>query len=181
MPLMRGLRSPAAVAALALQCAAATALLLSGVVVVAALSLGSANALAHDYTLEDLRIEHPYARPTPPGARTGAAYLTIRNAGRESDRLVRVSSPVAASADLHSMTMEGNLMKMRQVSSIGIPAGTTVMLGSGGYHVMLVGLVHPLVAGGDVSLTLTFERSGSIDVSAPVVPLSMDAQSAHRH
>ena len=154
---------------------------LAPVTAISALAMLATPALARDYALKDLRIEHAYARPTPPGARTGGAYFTIRNVGREGDRLVSVSSPVAASAELHSMQMEGNLMKMRGVPSIDIPSGATVTLGSGGYHVMLVGLRHTLATGDDVPLTLTFEKSGSIDVSAPVQPLSMDAQSAHRH
>jgi copper(I)-binding protein len=177
---MRGFRSAAA-RGFSRPSPARLAPLTFSILAAGVLSLGSANALARDYTLGSLHIEHAYARPTPPGARTGGAYFTIRNAGREADRLLRVSSPVAASAELHSMTMEGNLMKMRAVPSIDIPAGATVTLGSGGYHVMLVGLEHPLATGSVVPLTLTFERSGSIDVSAPVQPRSMEAQAAHRH
>lgn len=137
-------------------------------------------AFAHDYVFNDLHIDHPYARPTPPGARTGGAYFTIRNFGAKADRLLRVSTPVAASAELHSMTMNGNLMKMRPVPALDIPAGATVTLGTGGYHVMLVGLARPLVAGGEVPLTLTFEKAGAIDVRAPVEARPADAALAHR-
>ena len=137
------------------------------------------HALATDYTLKDLRIEHAYARPTPPGARTGGAYFTIRNAGRESDRLLRVSSPAAKRSEIHSMTMDGNVMRMRAVPSLDIPAGASVKLG-GDYHVMLVDLAHPLAIGDKVPLTLTFEKAGAIDVTADVEAASVGAQ-AHAH
>ena len=133
-------------------------------------------AVATDYPLHDLRIEHPYARPTPPGARTGGAYFTIRNLGRASDRLVRVASPSAQSAEVHSMKMDGNVMRMRAVPSLDIPPGTSVTLGAGAYHVMLLGLTHPLAAGDKVPLTLTFEKAGEIDVTADVEAGPMGAQ-----
>jgi len=125
-------------------------------------------AVASDYTLKDLRIEHPYARPTPPGARTGAAYFSVRNAGRVPDRLIAATSSAARSVELHSMTMEGNLMKMRAITGIDIPAGGSVSLAGGGYHAMLVDLVKPLHAGDRVPLTLTFDKAGTIEVVANV-------------
>jgi copper(I)-binding protein len=151
---------------------------------VAALAIAvPSSAFAHDYTLGTLRIEHPYARPTPPGARTGGAYFTIRNTGEAGDRLLRVSSPVAQTAELHSMTMDGNLMKMRAVPALDIPSGSTVSLGTGGYHVMLMGLHHSLAVGDEVPLTLVFERAGALDVTAHVekAPADIDANAAHRH
>ena len=128
--------------------------------------LASGIAAAHDYTLGVLRIEHPSARPTPPGARTGAAYFTIVNAGKNADRLVRAVSPVADAVELHSMAMDGNVMRMRAIAALDVPAGSSVTLGSGGQHVMLVGLKRPLVAGERIPLTLTFEKAGTVDVSA---------------
>ena len=127
-------------------------------------------SLAADYTLQDLRIVHPYARPTPPGARSGGAYFTVRNAGKAGDRLTRVASPASRVVEIHSMTMEGTLMKMRPVAGIDIAAGGEVALGSGGYHVMLIDLARPLVAGDKVPLTLTFEHAGTVDIVADVEP-----------
>ncbi len=66
--------------------------------------IGAGAAIAHDYTLGSLRIDHPYSRPTPPGARAGGAYFTIRNNGKDADRLVGVASPVARRVELHSMS-----------------------------------------------------------------------------
>jgi len=127
-------------------------------------------SLAADYALRDIRIAHPYARPTPPGARTGGAYFTVRNAGKAADRLTRVASPAARVVEIHSMTMDGTLMKMRPVTGIDIPGGGEVALGSGGYHVMLIDLARPLAAGDKVPLTLTFDHAGTVDIVADVEP-----------
>ncbi|HJU21741.1 MAG TPA: copper chaperone PCu(A)C [Casimicrobiaceae bacterium] len=172
---MRGLRSFAA-SKDAAQILARSITLSLTVVVAVALSIGDGAAQTRDYALHDLRIEHPYAIATPPGARTGGAYFTIHNGGASADRLVHVASPVAKSAEVHSMTMDGNVMRMRAVPALDIPAGASVALRPGGYHVMLMGLAHPLIRGASVPLTLTFEKAGTIDVVADV----SDAQ-GHSH
>lgn len=136
-------------------------------------------ATAHDYTLQRLRIDHPFARATPPGARSGGIYMTIENGGTAADRLVRVASPAAASVGLHSMTMDGNVMRMRAITGLDIAPGAKVTLGSSGYHVMLVGLTKPLAVGDKIPLTLTFEKAGSIDVSAFVEAMTANAPAAH--
>jgi periplasmic copper chaperone A len=125
-------------------------------------------AFADDSVVKGLRIEHAYARPTPPGARTAAAYFTIRNTGATADRLVRAASPAARSVELHNMTMDGNVMRMRAVPGIDVPPNASVALASGGYHAMLVDLVKPLAAGDRVPLALEFEKAGRIDVVAAV-------------
>ena len=110
-------------------------------IVAVMIALACANdAAAHDYTLQRLRIDHPFARATPPGARSGGIYMTIENGGTAVDRLLRVASPAAASVELHSMTMDGNVMRMRAITGLDIAPGAKVTLGSSGYHVMLVGL-----------------------------------------
>ena len=124
--------------------------------------------LADDFRLNDLRIDHPYMRPTPPGARTGAAYFTVRNVGSTNDRLVGASTPASKAVELHTMTMDGNVMRMRAVSAIDVPAGGKVALTTHGYHAMLVDLAKPLKEGERVPLTLRFERAGTIDVAASV-------------
>lgn len=157
---------------------------ISSPVALAILLLVALPAPAADYTLRDLRIEHPFARATPPGARSGGAYFTIRNLGTEPDRLLRVASPAAASVELHSMTMDGTLMKMRPLAAVGIPAGATVAMGSAGYHVMLIELERPLAAGDSIPMTLTFEKAGRIDVSVSVEPMvgtGTGAHAAHPH
>lgn len=173
--------SAAAAVALFLRIPSARAFSGGTAIAAVALALGNAPVFAHDYALRDLRIEHPYARPTPPGARTGGAYFTIRNAGKDADRLLRVASPAAQRVALHSMTMNGNLMKMREVGALDIPARSTVTLASGGYHVMLTGLARPLAVGDSVPVTLTFEKAGPIDVLAHVEAAQASADAGHLH
>jgi copper(I)-binding protein len=136
-------------------------------------------ALAQQYTLHDLRIDHPFARATPPGAQSGSVYATIENRGTSKDRLVRVASPAAASVELHSMTMDGNVMRMRAIGGLDIEPGAKVTLGSAGYHVMLVGLVRPLVAGDRIPVTLTFQKAGAVDVTAVVEAMTPSGSTTH--
>jgi hypothetical protein len=145
----------------------------------ALVAFASLPALAHDYSVGSLEIEHPYARPTPPGARTGGVYFTVRNNGGTPDQLVKVASPAAQSVELHSMTMEGNLMKMRPLKALDIPPGRSVTLGANGYHVMLVGLARPLAVGDQVPLTLTFAKAGPAQVFAYVE--AANAGASHKH
>ena len=79
------------------------------------------------------------------------------------------------------MTMDGNVMRMRAIAAVDIPAGETVTLGSSGYHVMLIDLARPLVAGSTVPLTLTFEKSGTLDVVADVEAAAGPGKAAHGH
>ena len=132
-------------------------------------------AYAQPYVLQNLRIEHPYARPTPPGARTGAAYFAIENRGRDGDRLIRVQTPFADAAEIHSMTMDGNMMQMRAVSALDIAPHATTTLKPGGYHLMLVDLKRPLAVGDMVPLSLTFEKAGTIAIAARVEAASTDS------
>jgi copper(I)-binding protein len=121
---------------------------------------------AHEYTVKQLQIGHPYARPTVAHQPGGAAYLSIENKGSQGDRLVGVTSPVAKSAQIHTMSMEGNVMKMREVGEIGLPPGAKVEMKPGnGYHIMLMGLNQPLKAGEKIPLTLSFEKAGKTEVS----------------
>jgi periplasmic copper chaperone A len=143
--------------------------------IVAAASFAGA-VLAHDYELKSLAIDHPFARATPPGATVGAAFLTIQNQGKEADRLLGASSPVAGKVELHQMAMGGGMMKMRAVTGIDLQPGTTVELKPDGYHIMLEGLKHPLKQGESIPLTLTFERAGTIEI-----PVKVEGMGASGH
>jgi copper(I)-binding protein len=116
-----------------------------------------------------IAIEDPYARATPAGAQTGAAYMTIDNKAAAPDRLTGASSDVAAHVQVHEMTMDNGVMKMREVAGgLAVPAGGSVTLKPGSYHVMLIGLKKPLTAGESFPLTLTFEKAGNIPITVPV-------------
>ena len=132
---------------------------------VAALAL-TGTAYAHDYKVAELQIGHPWARPTVPGQPSGGAYLSIENKGKAGDKLIAVASPIAKSAEIHTMSMEGNVMKMREVGSIDIkPTEKIAMQPGNGYHIMLIGLSQPLKVGDKIPLTLTFEKAGKLEVS----------------
>jgi copper(I)-binding protein len=156
--------------------------------ILAAALVFSSAAAAHGFTVGDLRIGHPFARSTVPGQPSGVAYMTIENNGKNGDKLTAVASPLAKSAELHSMTMVGDVMKMREVSSIEIKPAAKVSLKPGdSYHVMLLGLSRPLQAGDKFPLTLTFEKAGKVEVTVVVqdkdreAGAAADSASAHKH
>ncbi|HYC41355.1 MAG TPA: copper chaperone PCu(A)C [Noviherbaspirillum sp.] len=124
---------------------------------------------AQETKLKDLIIDSPYARATVTNQRSGGAYVTIENKGKNADKLVGASSPVAKSVEIHTMTMDGNVMKMREVGQIEIPASGRVEMKPGdGYHLMLMGLQQPLKAGDSFPMTLVFEKAGKTEVKVKV-------------
>lgn len=124
-------------------------------------------ALAHDYQIGSLRIAHPWARATVPGQSAGGAFLRLENRG-EADRLLSARSDAAASVELHTMTMDGNIMRMRELDAVALPAGQTVEFKPGGLHIMLRELKAPLKQGERVPLTLRFEKAGEVKVELSV-------------
>jgi periplasmic copper chaperone A len=125
-------------------------------------------ASAHDATAGALTIGHPWARATAASAKTGALYLTVTNSGAEADRLLGVSTNVAAKCELHVSEAAGDMMTMRMVDSLEIPAGETVSLAPKGTHVMLMGLKAPLQKGTTFAATLRFEKAGEVPVDVAV-------------
>ena len=124
-----------------------------------------APAVAHEYTVGSLHIGHPWSRATPKGAAIGAGYLKITNNGTTPDRLLGGSSDAAKSFELHVMSMENGVMKMRPVEGgIEIKPGETVEFKPESYHVMFVGLKEPLVQGHRVKATLDFAKAGKVAV-----------------
>jgi len=113
-----------------------------------------------------VELKDAWARATPGKAENGAAYLTIVSPG--ADRLVSVSTPVAKKAELHTMTTEGGVMKMRPLAGVDVPAGQPVTLKPGGAHIMLMGLNQPLQAGQSFPLTLSFEKAGQREVTVAI-------------
>jgi copper(I)-binding protein len=132
------------------------------------LALLAGPVLAHDAKLGDMVIMGPWARATIGQVRTGAAYLTVVNHGATGDRLLAVSTPVAAEAQLHSNTMDEGVMKMRPLEAVEIPAKGSAVLEPGGFHVMLMGVKAPLEEGDAFPMTLTFETAGSVEVEVHV-------------
>ena len=128
-------------------------------------ALLTAPALAGDYKVGSLTIDHPVMRATAPGAKVGGGFLTIENTGKNADRLVGGSVEFAKSIEIHEMKMENDVMKMRQIpGGLEIAPGKTEKLKPGGNHVMFMGLKEQLKQGEQRKVTLTFEKAGSVDV-----------------
>jgi copper(I)-binding protein len=120
--------------------------------------------LAADTTVS---AHEAWARASAGSAANGAAYVTLKG-GAEPDQLVGASTPVADMAEVHETTNDNGVMKMRPVPAMPVPAGKTVALAPGGYHIMLMGLKHPLVAGQSFPLTLAFARGGKVTLDVQV-------------
>jgi periplasmic copper chaperone A len=138
---------------------------------------------AHGYDAGPIRIGHPWARPTVAGQSVGGGYLSLHNQGPAADRLVSARVDVAGSVELHTMSMDGNVMRMREVGAIDIPAGQKVELQPGGLHLMFMGLKAPLKVGDRFPMTLRFEKAGEVKVEVVVqLPKAADgAKPADQH
>ena len=138
----------------------------------ALLALSALGAVqAHGGRAGDVEITHPFAVPTPPGAVNGAAYIaTLENTGKQPDRLLRISTPIAQRAEIHTMAVDaGGVMRMREVGEIALAPGVPVKMRPGeGMHFMLIGLKQPLKEGDSFALTMEFERGGKTEVKVVV-------------
>lgn len=144
------------IARLALQLAA---------VLFASAASGMANAGAPLITVSD-----GWARPTVPGQEVAAVYMNVTSANDAT--LIKVESEIAVSVQIHNMSMDGSVMKMRELKKLALRAGKTVALAPGGSHLMMTQLKKPLRAGDSVPLTLTVLKAdgskGVIRVTVPV-------------
>lgn len=117
-----------------------------------------------------VQVSNAWSRATPGGASTAAVYATLNSPA--GDTLTGASSPVAKTASVHEMSMDGNVMRMRPVTGgLALPPGQAVTLQPGGYHIMLEGLKVPLKQGQTVPLHLTFSKSAPVDVTATVAAI----------
>jgi periplasmic copper chaperone A len=112
-------------------------------------------------------VERAWARATAPSAKTGGAYLTLTDHGA-ADQLVGISTPVAATAEVHETTNDNGIMRMRAVPSLALEPGRSVTLEPGGYHVMLIGLTQTLKRGESFPMTLTFAHAPPVTVQVSV-------------
>jgi copper(I)-binding protein len=134
-----------------------------------ALVLGSSAAIARDYDLGSIHIERPWARATPKGAAVGGGYMKITNRGTTPDRLIGGATPVAGRFVIHQMTMDHDVMKMRDLDKgLEIKPGATVELSTGSLHVMFEDLKQPLQTGKPFKGTLVFEKAGTIEIEYAV-------------
>ncbi len=145
-----------------------------------ALLLAAPAAPAQEARAGDLAVQQPWTRAAGQGA-TGGGFLSISNRGAAADRLLSASSPAARAMELHTMVRDGDVMRMRPVEAIEVPAGQTVTLRPGGLHMMLIGLSQPLRQGESVPVTLRFERAGEVQVMLPVQAAGAREPAPHRH
>jgi copper(I)-binding protein len=139
-------------------------------------------AMAHSVKCGDLDVVHPYTVPSIAGTKNGAGYfIAIKNNGKEADQLIGASTTASKSVELHEMTMDGNVMKMRQVPEVQMPAGYEVTFRHGeanGYHLMLIDLKNPLKEGDKFPVTLNFKRAGKCEAE---VWVEAPKKNDHKH
>ncbi len=134
--------------------------------------------------LAQVTVADPWVRGTVAQQRATGAFMKLT--APNGARLVEVRSPVAGVVEIHEMTLDNNVMRMRQVPMIDLPAGKAIELKPGGYHVMLMDLKQPMKAGESVPITLVFEdkdkKRQTVEVQAPVRALNAPAgKMEHKH
>ena len=145
--------------------------LLKALLITAGVALSSAvlaQSVSKTVANNAIKIEDAYTRATVPGQQVAGGFLKIENKGNIADQLISASSPVAGEVQLHEMAMDGNVMKMRQVKDIAVPAGGAVELKPGGLHLMFMNIKAPLTAGETVPVKLKFAKAGEVEVKMPV-------------
>jgi periplasmic copper chaperone A len=120
---------------------------------------------AKTVSVGSLKLENAFTRPTPGGSTVAVGYVTIVNSGSTPDRLVSASSDISAKTQIHETEMDNGVMKMAELpDGLPIPAGKSVALKPGSYHIMFVDIKHPVKPGEVIHATLTFEKAGKVDV-----------------
>ena len=151
---------------------------------IAALALlagSSLPALAADYSVGPIGIDAPFARSSPKIANAGAGFMVLRNGGAQADRLLAATADVSRTVELHTVVRDGDMMTMKQVEAIDLPAGATVELKPGSFHVMFMNLHAPLQEGASFPLKLKFEKAGEVSVTMPVKGMAAMPMAAAGH
>ena len=136
-----------------------------------AASLGLAAAGPGETEDTSLTVTDAFARETIGLGKTGAAFLTVSNAGSEDDTLLAGATPAAGKVELHTHEKDGEIMRMRKVEAFPVPAQSDLKLQPGGNHIMLFDLAAPLAKGESFPLTLSFEKAGDITIDVSVVAI----------
>jgi copper(I)-binding protein len=147
---------------------------------VALTSVAFAQGVSKKVDTNAIRIENAYAFATAPGQPAAAGFFKIENKGA-TDQLISASSSAAGEVQLHEMAMDGNVMKMRQLKDISVPASGSVELKPGGLHLMFMNLKAPFVAGQTVPVKLKFAKAGELEVNMPVNAMGAQHGGAMKH
>ena len=153
---------------------------MSSVFVASAFIATTVFANGHEVKVGNLKIEHPMARATVPAQKMSGGFMKIENKGG-ADKLVAASSSVSKTMELHTMSMEGNVMKMREIKAIEIPANGKVELKSGGLHLMFIDLKEQLKPGSTIKVKLKFEKAGEVEVPFKVMGHPAHGEPGHDH
>lgn len=136
---------------------------------VPAISATVSTASAHDYTVGDLKIDHPWSRPTFGELKITAGYMSIENKGSEPDTLLSASADIAEKVEIHeSLVQDGKAIMRALPDGITVPAGGKAELKPQGMHIMFIGLKQPLKEGEQFPMTLNFKRAGAIAVDVKI-------------
>ena len=140
------------------------------------------SSFAHGVKCNDIQVAHPYSTPTIGASKTGAVYFkSMNNTGKEVDQLIGARAHVSSSVEIHEMSLEQNIMKMRAIPEVQLPPGFEVSFKHGqanGFHLMLIDLHKPLKLGDKFPITLQFKRAGECQAEVWVENPKADA---HRH
>ena len=148
----------------------------------AMLSAGSAHA--YDYKVAGIEIDRPWSRATPRGAKVASGYVKITNTGTTPDRLVGASFALSPKSEIHEMSIDRGVMKMRELKNgVEIAPGATIELKPGSNHLMFTNLTRALAKGDRVKGTLTFEKAGAVEVEYVVeaIGATPPQHGAHKH
>lgn len=149
-------------------------------IVMAACGGPASSSDAHEMEASgQLAVHDAWAAPTPAGVDVAAGYLVIANTTHTADHLLSATSPRAARVEVHEMSMDGAVMRMRQLQRLEVPAGGEVRLGPGGNHLMFFGVQEPFTQGQSIPVQLVFEHAGTIDVTLPVRRTAPTNHNAH--
>jgi copper(I)-binding protein len=142
---------------------------MKSILLAAACAIIVSSASAHEYKVGSIEIKHPWARATPKGSEVAGGYMKLINTGTTADRLIGGTNAASVKFEIHEMSMDGGVMKMRPVAKgIEIKPGETVEFKPGSYHLMFVGLKQPFEKGKRVKGTLQFEKAGTVEVEYAV-------------
>ena len=126
----------------------------------------------------NITIDGAYTRATVQGQKVAGGFMTISSVGI-ADQLISGASPIADEIQLHTMSMDGNVMKMRQVNSIEVPSNSSVELKPGGLHLMFIGIKSPLIGGAAVPVKLKFAKAGEVEIKLSVNAMATETSSTH--
>ena len=144
-----------------------TGLMATGLLALNALTAAQAGDIS-------LMASGAWSRPTASAAMAGVVYVTVTDGGAPT-RLLSVSTPVAAQAQMHQSLLQNGMMEMLPVKSLAIAPGSPIQFSPGGYHIMLTGLIQPLSAGQTFPLTLNFADGGRVTTTVTVQSMTADA------